>query len=155
MQPSKELEVSQSKQQLCDQEDSLLCLHDSPFVRAMYLGAGIFALILGVVGIILPILPTTPFILLAAAYFARGSKYFYLKLLTNQTVGPTILEWRTYHSIPRPIKRWIYLLMILSFGISVLIVSELWLKLMLVVIGIILVFFIWRVPVRNTIENLG
>ena len=155
MQLPKELEVSQSKQQSCDQGDNLLCLHGSPFVRAMYLGAGILALILGVVGMVLPILPTTPFILLAAACFARGSKYFYLKLLANQTVGPIILEWRTYHSIPRPIKRWIYLLMILSFGISILMVSELWLKLMLIVIGIVLVFFIWRIPVRNTIENLG
>ncbi|SFE90379.1 YbaN family protein [Nitrosomonas sp. Nm166] len=154
MQSSEQLEVRQNKQQVLDQQAAdLLRLHESPFVRALYLGVGFLALFLGALGAFLPILPTTPFILLAAACFARGSERFHRKLLANRIAGPIILEWRIHRSIPRPVKRWVYLLMALSFGSSILIVPELWQKLMLVVIGSILVFFIWRVPVRDTLNR--
>ena len=127
----------------------LLCLHDSPWVRALYLGAGFLALFLAVLGAILPVLPTTPFVLLAAACFARGSEYFHRKLLENRIAGPIIREWSLYRSIPQRVKRWVYFLMTLSFGSSILIVPELWQKIMLVVIGSILAVFVWRIPVRE------
>ncbi len=151
MRSSEQFEVHQNKQGVLDQQAAdLLCLHDSPFARAMYLGAGFLALFLSALGAVLPILPTTPFVLLAAACFARGSEHFHRKLLANRIAGPIILEWRIHRSIPRPVKRWVYLLMALSFGSSILIVPELWQKLMLVVMGSILAIFIWRVPVRDT-----
>ena len=56
------------------QSAGLLQLHHSPLIRSMYLAAGFIALTLGAIGVILPILPTTPFVLLAAACFARGSE---------------------------------------------------------------------------------
>jgi uncharacterized membrane protein YbaN (DUF454 family) len=149
MEPSEKSELRQNEQHSLDQTASLLRLHISPFVRALYLGAGFLALFLGVLGIILPVVPTTPFVLLAAACFARGSEYFHHKLLTHRITGPLIQEWYIYHSIPRHAKRWAYILIAFSFGSSILIVPELWQKLMLVSIGSILTFFIWRVPVRN------
>jgi uncharacterized membrane protein YbaN (DUF454 family) len=150
MQASDQRETNRNEQQTVDQQTSdLLCLHDSPLVRAMYLGAGFLALLLGALGAVLPVLPTTPFVLLAAACFARGSEYFHRKLLENRIAGPIIREWCIYHSIPRRAKRWAYLLMALSFGSSILIVPELWQKTMLVMIGSILAFYIWRVPVRE------
>jgi uncharacterized protein len=127
----------------------LLCLHDSPIVRALYLGAGFLALALGALGAILPILPTTPFVLLAAACFARGSERFHNKLLANRIAGPIIRDWCLYHSIPRRAKRWAYVLMTLSFGSSILIVPEMWQKIMLVVIASILAFYISRIPIRE------
>ncbi|MBL8501746.1 MAG: DUF454 family protein, partial [Nitrosomonas sp.] len=63
--------------------------------------------------------------------------------------GPIIREWTLYRSIPQRVKRWVYFLMTLSFGSSILIVPELWQKMMLVVIGSILAFYIWRIPVRK------
>ena len=98
------------------QSADLLCLHESPFVRLLYLGAGFLALFLAVLGAILPVLPTTPFVLLAAACFARGSERFHRKLLENRIAGPIIREWQLYHSIPLRVKRWAYLLMAISFG---------------------------------------
>lgn len=131
------------------QAADLLCLHESPVVRMLYLGAGFLALFLGILGAILPILPTTPFILLAAACFARGSEYFHRKLLENGIAGPVIRDWQLYRSIPRRVKRWAYFLMALSFGSSILIVPEIWQKIMLITIGIILAFFIARIPERT------
>ena len=132
------------------QAEDLLNLHDSPFARAMYIGAGFLALFLGLLGAILPVLPTTPFILLAAACFARGSEHFHRKLIQNRITGPIIVEWCRYRSIPYTVKRWVYLLMALSFGSSIFIVPEAWQKIMLITIGSILTFYIWRIPVRNT-----
>ena len=151
--PEQHEAVRNERQALDKQTADLLCLHDSPFVRAVYLGAGFLALFLGVLGAFLPVLPTTPFVLLAAACFARGSEHFHQKLLANRIAGPIIREWRIYHSIPRRAKRWAYFLMALSFGSSILIVPELWQKIMLVVIGSILAFYIWRIPVREALDK--
>ncbi|MBS0496175.1 MAG: YbaN family protein [Proteobacteria bacterium] len=143
-------EAEQTKRSVAEQQMAdLLCLHDSPLVRVMYLGAGFLALFLAVLGAVLPVLPTTPFILLAAACFARGSEHFHRKLLENRIAGPIIREWTLYRSIPQRIKRWVYFLMTLSFGSSIWIVPELWQKVMLVVIGSILAGYVWRIPVRE------
>lgn len=128
-------------------------LHGSRLVRALYLTAGFAALTLGVVGIVLPVLPTTPFVLLAAACFARSSQRFHDKLLANRVAGPIIHEWMTHRSIPRRVKRWVYLLMALSFGSSILLLTSAWHQAMLAALGIALVVFIWRIPVRDIDPN--
>ncbi len=130
----------------------ILRLHDSWIMRWFYLGVGITALLLGILGIFLPILPTTPFILLAAACFARSSEKFHVFLLDNRITGPIIYEWCMHRSIPRRVKRWVYLMVALSFGSSIFIVSVAWLKLMLAVLAIVLTIFIWRIPVRDRTE---
>ncbi len=130
----------------------ILRLHDSWIMRWLYLGVGITALLLGILGIFLPILPTTPFILLAAACFARSSERFHVFLLGNRITGPIIYEWCMHRSIPRRVKRWVYLMIVLSFGSSIVIVSAIWLKLMLVILAIVLTLFIWRIPVRDRAE---
>ncbi len=150
MYTSEQQKTNQNERQVAaEQVADLLCLHDSPIVRILYLSAGFLALLLGALGAILPVLPTTPFVLLAAACFARGSERFHRKLLENRIAGPIIREWNIYHSIPYRVKRWVYFLMSLSFGSSILIVPELWQKIMLLVIGSILAFYIWRIPVRE------
>lgn len=144
--------MQQNEQQaLHKQTVDLLRLHDSSIARSLYLSAGLLALSLGALGVLLPVLPTTPFVLLAAACFARGSERFHRRLLAHRIAGPIIREWCVHHSIPRRAKRWAYLMMALSFGSSILIMPEIWQKLMLVVIGSILAFYIWRIPVRDTL----
>ncbi|MDQ3186973.1 MAG: YbaN family protein [Pseudomonadota bacterium] len=131
------------------QKESSTRLHNSRLVRALYLTVGFAALILGVVGIMVPVLPTTPFVLLAAACFARSSERFHDKLLANRIAGPIIREWTEHRSIPRRVKRWVYLLMVLSFGSSILLLTSVWHQAMLAALGITLVAFIWRIPVRD------
>ncbi len=131
------------------QAAGLLRLHHSPLIRSLYLSAGCVSLMLGALGVILPVLPTTPFVLLAAACFARGSERFHNKLMTNRYTGPIILEWRLHRSIPRKTKRLAYIMTALSFSISILIVPELWQKIMLATIACILAFFLARIPVKE------
>jgi len=142
-------ERSNEEMQRDERGASSIRLHDSRLVRGLYLALGIVALILAVLGAVLPVLPTTPFVLLAAACFARGSEHFHDRLLANRFAGPLIREWREHHSIPRRVKRWVYLLMALSFGSSILLMPAVWQQVMLAVLGIILAVFIWRIPVRD------
>ncbi|PTN12818.1 YbaN family protein [Nitrosomonas aestuarii] len=141
--------IASNQDMLGPQAAGLLRLHPSPLIRSLYLGAGCLALMLGALGVILPILPTTPFVLLAAACFARGSERFHCKLMTNRYTGPIILEWRLHRSIPRKAKRLAYIMTALSFSISILIVPEMWQKIMLATIACILAFFLARIPVKE------
>ena len=124
-------------------------LHDSRLMRAVFLGLGVVALLLAVAGIFLPMLPTTPFVLLAAACFARGSEYLHDKMLAHRIAGPIIREWHEHRSMPPGVKPWAFLLMGLSFGASILLMETPWHRAMLAAIGIVLAFFLWRVPVRQ------
>jgi len=131
----------------------ILQLHDSAFIRWLYFAVGLTALLAGIAGIFLPVLPTTPFILLAAGCFARSSERFHVLLMNHRIAGPIIREWCEHRSMPRKVKRWAYLFMTLSFGSSIMIVSSWWLKGMLALLALLLAFFIWRVPVRVVESN--
>lgn len=142
-------ERSNEEKQPGERRMNSIRLHDSRLVRGFYLTLGIVALILAVLGVVLPVLPTTPFVLLAATCFARSSERFHDGLLANRVAGPIIREWCEHHSIPRRVKRWIYLLMALSFGSSILSMPFVWQQVILAVLGIVLTVFIWRIPVRD------
>ena len=148
--PNEKIDHNFPQQKQEAQAADLLCIHESPLVRVLYISAGFAALLMGILGAVLPVLPTTPFVLLAAYCFARSSARFHSKLLANRIAGPIIREWCQYRSIPRRAKHCTYLLMALSFCSSILLVPAVWQKAMLAAIGIILAIFIWRVPVRDT-----
>ncbi len=73
--------------------------------RALWLAAGALALATGVVGVFLPLLPTTPFVLLAALCFARGSARAEAWLLNHRRFGPMVQGWRLRRAIPLRVKR--------------------------------------------------
>jgi uncharacterized membrane protein YbaN (DUF454 family) len=68
--------------------------------RAFWVTLGGVSLLLGIIGIFLPLLPTTPFVLLAAACFARGSERFHAWLVGHHRFGPLVRDWQAYRSIP-------------------------------------------------------
>ncbi|MCB1960471.1 MAG: YbaN family protein [Rhodocyclaceae bacterium] len=82
--------------------------------RPAYLAAGLVALALGFIGIFLPLLPTTPFVLLAAFCFARGNPAWEARLLADPRFGPSIRAWRERGAIPRNGKRLAVLMMLIS-----------------------------------------
>lgn len=61
--------------------------------RSIYKPLGALALALGAVGLVLPVLPTTPFVLLAAWFFARSSEHWHQRLLASELFGPMIRNW--------------------------------------------------------------
>lgn len=80
-------------------------LHGSRWVRGLLWTCGVLALVLGAIGVVLPGLPTTPFVLLAGACFVRASPRAHAWLLRNRTFGPLLWEWEEHRSIPRRVRR--------------------------------------------------
>lgn len=75
-------------------------------IRFIWIVCGFLALTLGVVGMALPLLPTVPFLLLAAFCFGRGSERVHRWLLAHSVFGPPIQDWRERGAIRRKAK-WI------------------------------------------------
>ena len=73
--------------------------------RSVYKPLGILFLALGAVGLLLPVLPTTPFVLLAAWFFARSSERWHQRLLRSELFGPMIRNWEQRRCISRRAKR--------------------------------------------------
>lgn len=69
-------------------------------MRRLYLGLGYASLALGVIGIFLPLLPTTPFVLLAAWCFARSNPALAERLYGHPRFGPLLTTWRDQRAIP-------------------------------------------------------
>jgi len=125
--------------------------HRHPYaIRLIFAGSGVLFMALGVLGIFLPVLPTTPFMLLAAACFARSSPRIHHWLLSHPTFGPILHEWHTYRSIPYRAKRAALLLIALSFGVSIACFVPGWpAKLAMGIGGLVLAIWIARIPSRD------
>jgi uncharacterized membrane protein YbaN (DUF454 family) len=76
----------------------------SSFKKGLYVAVGVTSVVLGAVGIFLPLLPTTPFLLLAAACFARSSDRLYKWLMAHRILGPYIRNYREYGAVTRHAK---------------------------------------------------
>ncbi len=123
-------------------------------LRILLVILGTAFVIVGIVGIFLPILPTTPFMLLAAACYAKSSKRFYNWIMNNRVFGPIIREWRLYRAIPKRAKIFAMLLIVLTFGSSIFFfVPILWLKILLAIFCLTMLYFMWRIPVRELTEE--
>lgn len=105
---------------------------------------GALAVILGVVGIFLPLLPTTPFLLLASACFARGSTRLHGWLLNNPVCGSYIRSYEEGRGIPPRAKVMALALLWASMAVSITIVEPLPLKLMLGAIGLAVSVYLVR-----------
>jgi len=124
--------------------------HDSRVIRVVLAALGLVFVGVGIAGVVLPVLPATPFFLLAAACFARASVRFYNWLLNHRVVGPTVREWQMHRSIPYRTKLWAIALMLGTLAISTLFFVEgLVLQLLLAALGVLLAIWLWRVPSRD------
>lgn len=97
-------------------EDSVPALRLSRplWQRLLWIAAGALSLLLGVIGIFLPLLPTTPFVLLSAFCFARGSARCEAWLLNHPRLGPLVRDWRATRAVPLRAKQIASLMMALS-----------------------------------------
>lgn len=124
--------------------------HDSVLLRLLLATLGGLFVALGVVGLFLPVVPTTPLLLLAAACFARSSTRIYRWLLDHRQLGPPIREWRQHRSIPYRAKRNAVLLIAASFTVSIVWFMPHWpARVAMGATGLLLGLWIWRRPSRD------
>jgi len=124
--------------------------HRLLWVRLAFAALGTLFLFIGIIGVFLPVLPTTPFLLLATACYARSSRRFYNWLMNHPAFGPLIVEWRTYRSIPWKIKLVAVATMLLTFGSSILFfIHDGRLQSALAIFGLIMAIWLYRIPSRD------
>jgi len=117
--------------------------------RRLYAALGCLFVGLGLVGVVLPILPTTPFMLLAAACFARGSRRLHAWLLGSRWFGPTIRSWYDSRTIPLRAKITAIALIVLMNGASILfLVAHPAARVALAAISLGVIVYLLRVPTR-------
>lgn len=127
-----------------------LQLSRSRIVRWLLITAGSICVALAFIGILIPILPTTPFLLLASACFARSSERFYNWMIENPYFGRFIRDWREKKGIPLVTKYWAISLLTLTLGSSiVLFIPLVPVKVGLAVVGVAVSTYIWRLPTRE------
>jgi hypothetical protein len=118
-------------------------------MRALLLVGGSLSLALGVAGIVLPVMPTTPFVLLAAWCYARASPRFHQWLIQHRLFGPFILDWETHGSIPLSVKCMALGSMSLSLGVSAYFMADRPAALAaLAAVALASVFWLCRIPTR-------
>lgn len=106
---------------------------------------GITFVILGVIGAVLPLLPTTPFLLLALACFANSSPSFHSKLLNNRWFGRDLKQWEQNRSIRRSSKIKAMVMIVITFAVSITILHGRYsLQGGLVLLGTILLAYLWQ-----------
>jgi len=118
----------------------------SRLIRGVLIAAGSLFVGLAVLGIFLPLLPTTPFLLLAAACYARSSKRFYNWLLNNRWFGNYIKNYREKKGVPLRVKLlsisllWITILFSVAFVVDIFLV-----RIILILIAVSVTVHILRI----------
>ena len=113
--------------------------------RLLWAIGGVVFVAIGTIGVILPLLPTTPFLLLAAYCFARSSPKLHDWLLNHRSFGPLISNWDRYGSIDRRSKCIAMIVILMTLGISVAIDVPSWaLASQIVVLVIVSTFILTR-----------
>ena len=122
-------------------------------IRAMLIIVGTVSLALGLIGIFVPVLPTTPFLLLAAACYARGSLRFYRWLIQNRLFGAYIRNYREGKGLPIKLRAPTLNTLWITIGLTaILFVDALWIRVLLLVIAVAVT---WHVAtLRPKVSNL-
>lgn len=121
--------------------------------KHLYLALGWFFFFIGFVGIFVPLLPTTPFMLLTAYFFSKGSERLHHWILSRPHVGPAIQDWNQNRVIRLKAKILSITMITLFIGYPVLFVKVHWgVKLFLILLALSLISFIGSRP-SNPLES--
>lgn len=121
----------------------------------LYKVIGLLFVGLAVIGVVLPVLPTTPFLLVAAGCFAKSSPRLHQKLLANPIFGPLITGWQESRAIPKKGKVIALLSMFFAALWSCYILKELLYKVAVILLMLGPAIFIWRLPITSDSRRKG
>ena len=117
-----------------------------PIRRAALLVCGTLSLVLGVLGIFVPLLPTTCFLLVAAWCYARSSQRLYDRLMRARWIGGYLRRYRDERSIPIHVKIASLVMMWITIGYSVLVFPNMAVRAALLVTAIAVTWHLYRLP---------
>jgi hypothetical protein len=119
----------------------------SSLKKGIYLFVGAISLAAGVIGIFLPVLPTTPFILLSAWCFFRSSSKIYEWVISNERFGPTIENYQQGRGITKSTKIKAVVMMWLTISASVYFyIKNMYLMAFLYIIAISVTVYLYKLP---------
>lgn len=114
--------------------------------QTIFIVLGSLFFIVGIIGVLVPILPTTPFMILSAACFAESSPRFHKMLLNNRWFGEDLRRWECNKTMQRATKKratWV-IMITFTLSISILWGNTVW-QLVLLCTAFLLLFFLWRI----------
>lgn len=125
-------------------------LHASRTVRILLWLVGSVSLVLGLIGVVLPGLPTTPFVLLATACYAKASPRLHAGLLNHRLTGPMLRDWERHRNLTRRTKTIAVVSMLVMVSFSIWSFRDrLIVQAALVVLGAVGAWVVLRIPTRR------
>lgn len=113
------------------------------FNRFIWIFFGSLSLIIGLIGIVIPILPTTPLVILAGFCFGKSSPKLHHWLLTNPYFGRYLLDYQKGNGVPFRIKWMAVLIVWISVGFTLIIIPLVLVKILMILVAIFVTIFIF------------
>ncbi len=121
------------------------------WMKPLYMLLGLSALVVGVVGIFLPLIPTTGPLLIAAFAFSRSSKRFHAWLMNHRLFGRFISDFQAGRGIPLKTKVFAVVAMSAAFGFSIgWVVPHPMIKVVVAAIGVWAIWYVLHLPTART-----
>ena len=121
------------------------------FIRILLLGCGFLFTFLAFLGAILPLVPTTPFLIVAAACFYRSSDRFYKMIMYNRYFGQYLRDYKSGKGIPLRVKIAALIFLWISTLVSVfLFIPYLWLEIVVIAINLAVTVHLYLIPTQKT-----
>ncbi len=118
-----------------------------PWQRFAYKFAGITSFIFGMIGVVMPLVPTTPFLLLSVWCYARSSEKLFYWLIYHRVFGEYIRNYRDKKGIPMKVKVWVLILLWATISFSAFyVVDIIWVRVLLMIIAIGVTTHVLRIP---------
>lgn len=125
-------------------------------IKLLLAALGLLCVLLGVLGIFLPLLPTTPFLLLAAFLFSKSSERLHHWLITNRWFGEYIRNYREGRGMYLRHKVMAIFLLWLAIGYSAFFVVQLsWLRVALLLLATFVTVYLWRLKTLTVTRKLS
>src|SRR5688500_14315866 len=123
--------------------------------RAVYLVVGCLFVVVAAVGVFVPLLPTTPFLLLASSCFLRSSPRLQERLARSRWFGPAIRDWNEHRAVRRSVKFLAAAAVIIALSLMFVRGPHWAVQVAAVVLGLAGLIVIWRLPVVGATGGAG